>query len=208
MNSHYLTHLLSEILVLGALVFPAAIVLAALVGLTTWIIGGQEMGFQASWITWCATMGLVPVALRVSCGPDTRAICERCITSCTRPLRHRESKAAQPEQRRHPRYRVALRGTFFNERINGFIQVGNVSAGGCRVASKVPITTGDVGQLLIDLPGGHAPLKVPQALVRWVTGSECGMEFLRLEPDEQSWLNRLIGQLGAGTMGEEGRVLS
>lgn len=190
---HRLKHLSSETLVLGILVFPVAVALATLVGLASWMIGGQEIGLQVSWITWCATMVVAPISLRLSCGPDTRAICDRCIAAS----RHR--KPALKEQRRHARYRVELPATFSNDRTCGFVMIGNISAGGCRVESKVPVTTGDVGQLLIDLPGCNAPLKVPQALVRWVTGNACGMEFLRIDQDAQRWLNGMTGQLGVGS---------
>ena len=42
MNIHHLKNLLTESLVLGALLFYLAMVFAALVGLASWILGGQE----------------------------------------------------------------------------------------------------------------------------------------------------------------------
>ena len=75
---------------------------------------------------------------------------------------------------------------------------------GCRIESKAPIAPGDVGQLLIELPDRPAPLKVSQALVRWARGQEYALEFIRLEPDDEGWLNRLIGHIGAiGDMGQD-----
>ncbi|HSC57899.1 MAG TPA: PilZ domain-containing protein [Nitrospira sp.] len=76
--------------------------------------------------------------------------------------------------------------------------IADVSAGGCRIESKVPIVPGDIGQLLIELPDYPAPLKVSQALVRWVRGQQYGLQFIRMQPDDEGWLNRLIGHISVG----------
>ena len=202
MMIHHLKHFLSEILALGALIVPVAVALAMLIGLASWLIGGQESGLRASWITWCATMGVVPIFLRLSCGPDTRMICDRCLTALKRGLHHSFGRGVQKERRRHARYRVDFPATFSNDRTSGFGVLADVSAGGCRVTSKTPIVAGEFGQLLINLPNGIAPLTVSHALVRWVKGQECGLEFIRMEPDDKGWLSRMTSQLdvvGAGT---------
>ena len=201
---HHVKHLLSEVVVLGALVFPFAMALAALAGLASWMMGGQPSGLRASWITWCATMGAVPLFLRLSCGPDTRVICDRCLTASRRNPWHQQ--AVPRERRRHARYRVDLPATFSNERTCGFGMIADVSAGGCRIESQVPIAPGEVGQLLIELPDCPAPLKVSQALVRWVRGQEYGIEFLRMEPDDEGWLTRLIGHISIGTIDDVAHV--
>lgn len=193
---HQLNHRLSEVLVLGAFVCPVAMALAALVGLTSWMVGGQASGLRASWITWCATMGAVPLFLRLSCGPDMSVTCDRCLTASRRNPRRQQT--VPRERRRHARYRVDLPATFSNERTCGFGVIADVSAGGCRIESKVPIAPGDVGQLLIELPDYPAPLKVSQALVRWVRGQQYGLQFIRMQPDDEGWLNRLIGHISVG----------
>lgn len=203
MTLHHVKHLLSEILVLGALVCPVAIALAALTGLASWIFGGPESGIRASWITWCVTMGVFPLCVRLWCGPDTRVTCDRCITASRRdPWGH---TAVPRERRRHARHRVELPATFSNERVCGFGLIADVSAGGCRVESHVSIRPGDVGQLLIDLPDAPAPLKVSQASVRWVRGHAYGLEFIRMELEDQAWLNRLIGHISVGALDEVGQ---
>ena len=201
---HQLKHRLSELLVLGALVCPVAVALAALVGLASWMMGGQEHGLQASWITWGVTMGVVPIFLRLSCGPDTSVICDRCLTASRRHPCHQP--AIPRERRRHARYRVDFPATFSNERTSGFGVIADVSAGGCRIASQVPIAPGEVGQLLIELPDYPAPLKVSQALVRWVRGQEYGLEFMRMEPDDEGWLTHLIGHISVGASDEMAQV--
>ena len=199
---HPLKHLLSEVLLLGTVLFPVAMALAALVGLASWMMGGQEDGLRASWIAWCVTMGVVPIVLRLSCGPDTRVICDRCITMSR--LDQWRQKAVSRERRQHARYRVDLAATFSNDHTCGFGVITDVSARGCRVESKVPIAPGNVGQLLIDLPDCPAPLKVSQALVRWVRGQEYGLEFIRLEPADEGWLNRLIDHVSVSAIDDMG----
>jgi hypothetical protein len=101
-----------------------------------------------------------------------------------------QSNHLQKEQRRHPRYDVDLSATFFNNRTSGLAKLGNISLGGCRMKSHVDIVLHEVGQLLIELPGSH-PLKVPHAVVRWLLGKECGIEFLKIDVDDQGWLSTI-----------------
>ena len=84
------------------------------------------------------------------------------------------------ERRQHARYRVDLPATFL------------------QVSSKTTIVPGEFGQLLINLPNGITPLAMSHALVRWVSGQECGLEFIRMDLDDKGRLNRLTGQLGGG----------
>jgi hypothetical protein len=102
------------------------------------------------------------------------------------------------EQRRHPRYLVDLPATFFNDRTSGFVKVGNISAGGCRLASHVILSSGDVGQLLIEVPGGTASLKISEAVVRWVIGNECGLQFIDLDQEDRQGLHQFTNQLALG----------
>ena len=206
MKIHHLTHLLSETLALGALVFPFAIALALLVGLLSWIFGGYETAILASLIVWGATMGIVPIVLRITCGPDTRVICDRCIALIKRRLSLRRGEAVRKEQRHHVRYRVEFPATFSNDRMSGFGVIGDLSAGGCRVRSKLAVAPGEFGKVLINLPGCNAPLKVSQAVVRWAAGNECGMEFIRMDTDEQGLLHRILSEIGVGAIRETGQA--
>ena len=110
-------------------------------------------------------------------------------------MHHSFGRGVQKERRRHARYRVDFPATFSNHRTSGFGVIADVSAGGCRVTSKIPIVAGEFGQLLINLPNGIAPLMVSNALVRWVKGQEYGIEFIRLEPNDKRWLSRMTSQL-------------
>jgi hypothetical protein len=35
---------------------------------------------------------------------------------------------------------------------------------------------------------------------RWVRGQEYGLEFMRMEPDDEGWLTRLIGHISVGAI--------
>lgn len=80
--------------------------------------------------------------------------------------------------------------------------IEDLSTGGCRVRSKLAITPGEFGKVSINLPDCQAPLKVSRAAVRWSMGNECGMEFIRIDPDEQVLLHRVINQIGIAKIGE------
>ncbi len=201
MTIHHLKNLLIESLVLGALLFYLAMMVAALVGLASWILGGQEVLLKASWVGWCATIAMVPFALRIIFGPDTSVICNHCRTWMASWLKHRRGKLPQKEQRQHPqkeqrqfpRYPVKFPARLATDhRPCGFGMIGDLSVRGCRVQSKTTVARGDFGKLLINLPTGITPLTVSLTSVRWVNGYECGLEFILMDRDEQGCLNRQL----------------
>ena len=204
MSIHHLKHLLTESLVFGALVFYLALALATLVGLVSWILGEQEIVFKASWVTWCATIAIIPFALRLVFGADTRVISKRCRTWMASWLKHRRAKLSQmeqgqhpqKEQRQHPRYRVEFPARVsIDHRPCGFGMISDLSVKGCKVKSKTAVVPGDFGKLLINLPTGITPVTVSLTSVRGVKGHECGLEFILMDLDEQGCLKRTTGQL-------------
>lgn len=194
---------LTESLVLGALVFYIAMALAALVGLASWILGGQQSVLKASLLTWVGSIAIVPFALRLVFRSDIRVIYDRCKTWIASWPKRRRGKFSQKEQlhhpqkeqRQHPRYRVDLPGWVSTDHTRGFGMIADLSARGCRVKSKTTVAPGDFRKLLINLPTGMLPLTVSLTTVRWVKGQECGLEFMLMDLDEQSWLNRTTTQL-------------
>jgi hypothetical protein len=195
MKLHRLTHMVSEIFVISVLVLPIATVLAALVGFVSWL-AHSDVALLAAGIIFGLVVGIVPITIWLSFGPDTTVICERCLMWLKRHIKTNRADM-QTERRRHTRYLVNLSATFFNDRVSGLVAIGDVSSGGCRVESNLSITTGDFGQLLIDLPDSTGPLKVSQAMVRWIQGKRYGLEFTRMEPNERGLLSRFISQYDA-----------
>ena len=70
--------------------------------------------------------------------------------------------------------------------------IADLSVKGCRVKGKTIVTPGDFGKLLIYVPTGITPLTVSLTSVRWVSGHECGLEFILMDIDEQGCLNRFL----------------
>lgn len=80
MTWHHIQHWFSEIFFLSVLVSPLAFVLATAIGLASWLCG-SDSGFLLAGFSWIFAMTVFPVWLRITCGPDTRIICQHCITS-------------------------------------------------------------------------------------------------------------------------------
>jgi len=95
------------------------------------------------------------------------------------------------EQRRHVRYPVEYAGSFSAKDIqtNGIIL--NLSISGCRALSDVPVSAVELG-VSIEVPRRQNPLEILAATVRWTRGTEFGVEFVRIDPDQQRRLRELI----------------
>lgn len=50
-------------------------------------------------------------------------------------------------------------------------------------------------KLTIDVPDRDSRIEVEQAVVRWVTANEFGLEFVTITPDNFTQLTQLIQQL-------------
>jgi hypothetical protein len=81
---------------------------------------------------------------------------------------------------------------------NGFMsdgQVLNATVPGCCIQSKCPATKGDSLRLRVMFPQTGDTFLVVQAVVRWVTGSRFGVEFIEMDPTEQVLYKALIDAL-------------
>jgi PilZ domain len=194
-------HLVIESLVVGALTFYVAMAMAVLVGLIIWMLGGQEIVLKASWVRWCATIALVPVALRLVFRPETRVIGDRYKTWMAGWRKHRSVTLSykkpfqhmQKEHRQYPRCPVEYPARLSTDRCPcGFAMIADLSVNGCRVKSKTIVASGDFGKILIYVPTKITPLKVSLTSVRWVSGHECGLKFILMDLDEQGCLNRCL----------------
>ena len=69
----------------------------------------KRLLLKASWITWCGSIAIVPFALRLVFGPDTRVIFDRCRTWMATWRKHRRGMLSQKEQRqRHRRSNASI----------------------------------------------------------------------------------------------------
>lgn len=193
--------LLIESLVLSALVFYVAMAMVLLISLMNWMLGGQELVLNASWIRWCAAIAIVPIALRLAFRPEAKIRWRRFRTWCAGFRKHRcvhlsdEEQLTRKEQRHYPRYHVEMPARVSTDKGNsGFAMIADLSAKGCRVKSKTLVSPGDSGKLLIHAPSGITPLTVSLTSVRWVKGYECGLEFIFIDLDELGCFNRCLSR--------------
>jgi PilZ domain-containing protein len=178
-------HILTESLSVWALAFYLAMAMTVLGGIILWLLGEQEVVLKASWIRWCAIIAVVPVALRFV----------RRINFDRKAWRAGWQKHQLPQrkQRQYPRCSVQYPVRVSTDHGHGaFGMIADLSAKGCRVKSKAFYTPGDFGKLLIYVPTGMTPLTVSLTSVRWVSGHECGLEFILMDLDEQGCLERCL----------------
>lgn len=99
------------------------------------------------------------------------------------------------ERRTSRRIPVTFRASFAPVSVGtGEGTIVDLASGGCRVESPtlVPVTTYLELRLQVSLQG--PPILVDLAAVRWVRGRHLGIEFLRLEPEHQARLQRIVDQ--------------
>ena len=101
--------------------------------------------------------------------------------------------------RNNSRYRVEYGGSFAGERISAQGVILDLSLEGCRARSAEAFNKGDFLRVLIDAPRYEKPLHVTLAVVRWSNGQEFGMEFIKMEQDDQQRFRQLISATAAGT---------
>ena len=99
------------------------------------------------------------------------------------------------EQRKHPRHPVNFQGVYSS----GSVQVRDavvldLSMGGCRVASTIPMLPHTAIQLQIR-PRQTSLIYVPSAMVRWTSGYTFGVQFQELPERESKSLTDLLRSL-------------
>lgn len=71
----------------------------------------------------------------------------------------------------------------------------NLSGPGCALETTLPMQPGDYLELHVMAPDQARPLTVGLAKVRWAAEQKAGIEFIRMQRDHQSRLQRLIEQM-------------
>lgn len=199
---HVGKHVALELLFLALATTPLAIIVAVVSGLAGWLLGGWADGLWTAAIAGMTILVLAPLYIRLSCGPDTRIDCAECFRRKSSPVHHRLERNGTWDQRKHPRYQVDLSGTFSGDHRTGSAVVKDLSAGGCRLMSHVPIERDERIELRINLPSRDAPLKVARAIVRWCRGDTVGVEFLGMEREDRDALSHLMSTFGLHASGE------
>ncbi len=110
----------------------------------------------------------------------------------------RSKRVVPVEQRKDPRFPVHWPMVFSGAHKEGGGTVTNLSMHGCAVESHTRVPTGTRLELCALFPKDHRPVVPDLAVVRWSSGGKFGLEFLRIRPEEQARLRRVVSTLDSG----------
>lgn len=109
-----------------------------------------------------------------------------------------ESILEQPEsdeRRVQPRFTAQFRSTFSGNKQEGHGRTVDISAGGCKIESEMKVEQGTKFECRLHIPGLDWPLRVDEAIVRWVGTNSFGLAFSRMAPDELVKLTSVLTDL-------------
>ncbi|HXX76426.1 MAG TPA: PilZ domain-containing protein [Nitrospiraceae bacterium] len=101
------------------------------------------------------------------------------------------------EKRAQPRFTAQFRSTFSGGQREGNGRTLDLSSGGCRIETDIPVVIGAAFECRIYAPSLDWPLRVDEAQVRWVRGNTFGVAFVKMRTEERAKLNNLVKALEA-----------
>lgn len=116
------------------------------------------------------------------------------------------SKEAQPHRssetlmkdRRGRRLDLSCRMFFFgDDEFEGEARLLDISTSGCRASSSIQLERDMILKLSLFLPDHQWPLRVEEAVVRWVQGHEFGVEFSSIRLAQRERLRALLMKVKA-----------
>ncbi|ULA64379.1 MAG: PilZ domain-containing protein [Nitrospira sp.] len=97
------------------------------------------------------------------------------------------------KDRRGRRILLSCRLFFFGEDdFEGEALLLDISASGCRASSSISLETGMIVRLSLFLSDHQWPLRINQAIVRWLDGKEFGLEFIDITMAQRERLRTLV----------------
>mgnify|MGYP001255512255 FL=1 len=100
---------------------------------------------------------------------------------------------ANQQDRRGRRLALSCRLFFFgDDDFEGEAKILDVSTNGCSAESSIDVTIGMILKLSLFLPDFKWPLRVDQAIVRWIDGKQFGLEFTSIRLAQRERLRGLI----------------
>jgi hypothetical protein len=99
------------------------------------------------------------------------------------------------DKRRQPRFTSQFRSTFSGGQREGQGRTLDLSVGGCKIETDLPVIVGAALECRIYVPGLDWPLRIDEAHVRWVKARTFGIEFTKIQPGEEAKLKRVIARL-------------
>ena len=106
------------------------------------------------------------------------------------PAGHEE--AARKDRRGRRLGLSCLMFFFGDEEFEGEAKVLDISANGCRATSSVELNVGMALKISLFLSDYKWPLRIDQAIVRWIDGKQFGLEFTGLRLAQRERLRTLI----------------
>lgn len=96
-------------------------------------------------------------------------------------------------ERRGRRLAISRRLFFFGDgEFEGEATVLDISTNGCRATSLTEVKVGLSLKLSLFLQDQPWPLRVEEAVVRWVDGQSFGLEFIGIRPAQRERLRALV----------------
>lgn len=97
------------------------------------------------------------------------------------------------KDRRGRRINLSSRMFFFgDEEFEGEATLLDISTSGCKASSTIELKVGMVLKLSLFLSDYKWPLRVDQAIVRWIDGQKFGLEFTSIRLAQRERLRTLI----------------
>lgn len=73
----------------------------------------------------------------------------------------------------------------------------NLSSGGCKILSEIPVKVGQPYSLIIQLPSFPTPITVEAAIVRWINELTFGFKFNAIQKGQEELLQEVLRRLRA-----------
>ena len=111
----------------------------------------------------------------------------------------RSGRASSPNheaamaERRGRRLKLNCRLFFFGaDDFEGEATIIDISTGGCQATSLSEVRVGTTLRLSLFLQDQEWPLRIDEALVRWVKGPTFGLEFTKIRPAQRERVRAII----------------
>jgi len=104
---------------------------------------------------------------------------------------------SRPERRIQPRFTTQFRSTFSGRHQEGHGCTVDMSIGGCKIESDMPVEIGCTFECRLHVPDLDWPLRIDEATVRWVEKKTFGIAFTRLRPEERTKLETVLANLSS-----------
>jgi hypothetical protein len=75
----------------------------------------------------------------------------------------------------------------------------NLSPGGCKILSEIPVAVGQPYSLIIQIPSFPTPITIQEAIVRWINDHIMGFKFEAIQQDQEEQLREVLHQLRAAS---------